>query len=200
MENISPTTGLDYLEFAKRPRSKRRLPMGNRRYEIKEIQGRQREIIRLHLEGLKNTQIAERLSVTTATVSNTLNSQPVVEIMAKLQEKADEKVIDNHEALMEWVPKAIECHAEILTAKITTDEGNEVYVYPAPTRQRSADRFLDSTGFGRIQRVQGQVVHGFLAPEDIEDIKRRALKRIPVVDIVPSANEGNGKEGGNNGK
>jgi len=184
MVTVSPITGIDYLAAARAPRDNRRRPVGKRRYEIKDIQHRHREIIRMSLAGMKNVAIAATLGITPQNVCDALRSQPIVEEMAKLQEKADERAIDFHKEIKRLVPKALETHEEILTERRITDKGNEVYRYDAPVRQRSADRILDSAGLGRIQRIQGEVVHGFLSHDDIEVIKKRAISR--VIDITPS--------------
>lgn len=157
--------------------------MGHRRYEVKDIQARHREMVRMSLLGMKQTSIAAELGVTPQSVSNALNSQPVIQVMATLQEKADEKALSTKERLDELCPAAIRTFEEIMTEKVDI-EGTLVYKYDGPLRKSTASDVLDRAGYGRIQRIQGQVVHGFLSPDDIEDIKRRA--RESIIDVTPA--------------
>ena len=183
----SVSTGVDYLAAARAPRDSRRLPTGKRRYEIKDIQHRHREIIRLAMLGMKQVDIAKALGITPQNVSTVLNSQPIVNELAKLHEVADKNVVDVNAEVKAMIPKALETHREIMEERKQVEvDGKqlEIYAYDAPTRQRSADRVLDMAGHSRIQRVQGEIVHGYLSLNEIEAIKRRAAS---IIDVSPAS-------------
>lgn len=141
-----------------------------RRYQLKELRDRQREIIRLSTLGYKGTVIATMLGCTPATVTHAINSQIAIDKRMELQEFRDDSVKDIMQSLQEMLPHALEVYNEVLVERKAVD----------PQRERLTKDLLDRTGFGKVQRIDSTVRHTHLTADDIASIKQKIAQRRQV--------------------
>lgn len=162
---------------------KRFAPNG-RAYQKPVLRARDHEIIRWHLLGYKNVDIAERLGVTPTTISITLNSAVAREYMRWLGGARDHSAVDMSRQLTDCAPEAF----EFLQDGVLRNENAPIHL-----RAKTANDLLGLAGFVRPQRIQvsGSIAH--ITPEDIAEIKKRAalaaaecglLLESPVEDAV----------------
>jgi len=106
MEQALPTLyGFKFREADKR--RVRKNEDGTRVHDIKQLWQRSHEILNLALLGKKNTEIAEILDITPATVSNTLNSSLGMEAMADKRKKRDEEFEEIQNEVMELTKQGL---------------------------------------------------------------------------------------------
>lgn len=152
--------------FEYRDDDHRRNDAGRKTYDIKQVWQRNHEILRLALLGHKNTEIASMLSISTQTVSNTLNSQLGMEKLATMRAERDADAIKVTEEVQRLFPKALEIYEQILH-----DESGEADL---ALKKKTADTILmDLGGHRSPTKVQGQFAHAHLTKDDIEELKRR---------------------------
>ena len=143
------------------PVDKRRVPEGERKYEITELHNRHREIARLAALGLPQKRIAEELGCTPQTVSNTLNSAITKRHMERLHGLRDQSVVDSGARLAELSPIAV----EELRKGFNEDSGL------SPNQRVSlAQDILDRTNHGRTTSFHQQVTHTHMTLDDIAEI------------------------------
>jgi len=130
-----------------------------------ELSPRHHEMKRLMLMGLSNKDIGKRLGCTPQLVCNVRNSKVMKEALAKLQDKADEDIINTKNRLEALEELATDVYESILTA--SPEEG-----VPWHTKAHVADKVLDRTGHSAPQ--QNLHLHGHFTADDLQDIKRRA--------------------------
>lgn len=150
-------------------------------YEVEQLQARQQEIVRLHVLGLKNVEVAEQLNISPQTVSNTINSPLVQSYLRTLQEGRDVSTKEINTQLNSLRVDAVNAFKDILQDQV---EG----VTPS-LKMRAATEVLDRTGHGKEVKINNR--SGLLSPEDIEGMKTRfqALKHSANVVIEVSAEE-----------
>ncbi len=138
---------------------------GSRVYEVQEIQARHFEIARLKITGMSNLAIADRLGITSQTVSDTINSPIVRTHIQKMQGHRDNEFIAVQQDLMELSVKALEGMKDVIEDKVECN---------IALKMRVADSVLDRAGHGRHNVTSITTNQNVLNPADIEDIKTRA--------------------------
>lgn len=143
-------------------------------FRVGKIWERHDEIARMILLGMKNTEIAEKVGCTAATVGNVRNSPVVQEKLSIMGGARDAYTVDIARDIQEFAPKALALLKDIVLGK-----GVGASASPA-LRAREANSFMDRAGFGAVRKEQH--VHAHLTAEEIDAIKERALgANSPVV-------------------
>ncbi len=184
MEDVQQRNGLYGFEF--RDVDKRRALEGERKSpDIKALWQRNHEIINLAARGFKQVEIAEILSITPATVSNTLNSELGEKKLSEIRLERDEDAKKVSEKIRILTNKAIDVYHEIFD-----NEGGEATI---KDRKGAADTVvLELSGLRVPTRVQSQHVSTVLTPEELEAFKVRGSK---AIDITPNNGDGKDAEG-----
>lgn len=143
-----------------------------RRYEIKDLQDRHHEMIRMKLKGFDNIAIAEALDVTPENVSVVLNSNIAKQHIAALQGKRDERCVDFLTSMEQMLPKIHELYSNVI------EEDKRI----TPQRERMARDLLDRVGYGKVTKVEGRVRHAHLTMEDIAGIKEGARASVRTIE------------------
>lgn len=138
-----------------------------RRYQPKKLNERHHNILRLHLLGYSNKQIAERLGCTPASVSIAVNSNLGRLQAGLMRAEVDNGAIEAAKRIRALAPKAIDVIEETMS-----DE--EV---PYAVRLRAAQDALDRAGFGAVKRVDTRSMSVSLSSDDLEELKASALAR-----------------------
>ena len=133
-------------------------------YAVQKIQQTHHEMIRLAALGLHQRDIAQITGRTPQNVHDVLSSPIVQRRLEMLQAQADGATIDVMEALQEDAVRSLELLQEVRDAPDA----------PIKLRVQVACDLLSRAGYGRVQKVQAAVAHGFLTSEKIEEIKARA--------------------------
>jgi len=112
------------------------------------LQQRYKEIAALHVLGLKNVQIAERMDLHQQTISQILAKPLVRHLVKTLRDKRDESTEDIQQAIMDECPIALRVLREAMEGMMETPDGDLVPV-DTKTRVSAAESFLDRAGFGK---------------------------------------------------
>lgn len=129
-------------------------------WELQRLRGVHFSIIRLHCAGLRNVEIAERLGITSATVTNVLNSEVGRQQIAIIQATRTGTFVETQTHIEELAPVAVLTLGNVLLDP-AAKHGDKI---------RAADSLLDRAGFKQPDRT----VHEYLSSDDLEDIKKRA--------------------------
>lgn len=158
-------------------RDARYAPNG-RAYQLKALRARHHEIIRLHILGYKNVDIARVLGVTPVSVSNALNSHEGQAVARLLCAARDGEAVDLSARFAEVAPKAFEFLED------TLDNENA----PIHLRSKIATELLGLAGHVKPQRLQvsGAIAH--ITPADLEEIKRRAVQAAAECGLLSDPN------------
>jgi len=152
--------------FEMRDYDYRRNDEGRKTHEIKQVWQRNHEILRLALLGHKHVDIANMLSISAQTVSNTLNSQLGMEKLSRMRAERDAGSIQVAEEVKKLFPRALEIYEKILY-----DDSGET---PIELQFKAANTVLmDLGGHKAPTKIQGQFVHGHLTAEDLDQLKQR---------------------------
>lgn len=172
--NCSPLSPSPTLSLSS-PVDRRRVPEGERKYEIIELHDRHKEIARLAALGITGIEIAAELGCTPQTVSNTLNSTIVKKHMERLHGLRDQNVINAGKHLAELSPKAV----EELRKGFNEESGL------TPNQRISlAQDILDRTNHGKTTKVQQEVLHAHMTLEDIAEITDLASRQARAAGAV----------------
>jgi hypothetical protein len=150
--------------------------VANRKLNLKRMWDLHHEIARRKLLGQKNTVIAKELGCTNQTVSNACNSPIVREKINHLRTERDANTVDIANQIKELAPKALD-----ILRNVIEDDSGEV---PLPIKVKEANNLLDRAGYNPKTSVNHQHAHVHLTPDEISDIKKRAIeegKRAGVV-------------------
>jgi len=189
MEDVQTRNGLYGFEF--RDMDLRRVPEGEEKktYNIKQLWQRSHEIINLAAQGYKNTDIAEILGITPATVSLTLNSELGQKKLSDIRFGRDEEAKKTSEKIRILTAKAIQTYHEIFD-----NENGEATL---KDRKDVADTvLLELSGLRAPTKIQTSSVSTVLTADEIEAFKNRGLKAAKeagldnVVDVTPEAKDG----------
>lgn len=156
-----------------------RKPSGNRQYEITRVQDKHREIMRLIVLGMKNTEIAERLNVSTATVTAVKNSSLTRRQIEYMQEERNQKVTTPAERLEKLVIPSIDALEDILK----NDESS------MKIKKETAIAILDRNGFGPTKKIEGKHAVAVFNEHDYEELKRRREAAIEEGVLVQEVEE-----------
>lgn len=152
-------------------------------YEVKNLWQLHHEIINLSLQGMKNTEIAEALGCTPATVSNTLNSTLAKEKMDTLRATRDMDAVFYQQNLAELSRKAIELYNEVLSTEETDS--------PAPLHHKlnvANTVLLELAGLGAPKKVDIKTTH--YSASEVDALKQRGLEAARAAGILPRTVEG----------
>lgn len=162
-------------------RDLRRRISGKRSWEPKNLHQLNHEILNESSLGFSNSQIAEKLGVTSATVSNTVNSSLGKEKLLALRGARDADVIDIGKEISERLPRAIAVYDEILDSDVAS----------LALKKRVADTLLiDLGGYAAPKRFEGRIASAHaLTPETVELIKELGKKSAAACGDLVSVNE-----------
>ena len=146
-----------------------KLPIGERKYQIKELWEIHHEIIRRLLLGQKAKDIAQELGVTITVVSYTKNSALGRRHMELLRGAVDKETVDVKVKIQEMAARA----SEVLEEAMNGDHHFSL-------KLKAATEVLDRAGFVKVVKTEN--LHAYLSAEDIQQIKERAMLEGVVVD------------------
>lgn len=132
---------------------------------LADLRAQHREIARLKFEGFDTTQIATTMGMTPSRVSVILGDPLCQAAIARLQDKADESVIDVRKQLVKLNKPAL----EVIRSLLEDDIG-----VPHNVQLAAAKDVLDRTGYAAPKETRNY--HAILTVEDLEVIKRRAMQ------------------------
>ena len=152
--------------------------VGERRYNIKELWDKHREIARQLVLGGTNVGIASVVGCTPQTVSNVRNSPIGQAELERLHGARDDETVNIAKRIEEFAPVALELLENIMTGK---QPGASVAL-----RAKVATGHLGRAGYGEVHKVHA--LHGYVTKDDLEEIKARALSAMfeRVVDTQAS--------------
>ena len=166
MQGVQTRNGLYGFEF--RDVDQRRVEK-RKNYDIKQLWQRSHEIINLAAQGFKNTDIAEILGITPATVSNTLNGELGQKKLSEIRQSRDEDARKNSEKIRILTAKAIQVYHEIFD--------NEDGQATLKDRKEVADTVvLELSGLRAPTKTQNFNVSTVLTPDEINSFKERGLR------------------------
>jgi len=155
------------------------LPSGNRKYHIKDMQDIHKEITRLIFLGMKNVDIAEKLNITPATVTNVRQSAIVQKELSLMQGAANNDTIDVARRIKELMTPAVDVLEDILS---NTNKDASF-----PLKAKVAFGVLDRNGMSPVHKVAN--ISGKLTKDDMEEIKAKARQFGPIIDITDEEEE-----------
>lgn len=151
-------------------------------YNIKQLWQRSHEIINLAAQGFRNSDIAEILNVSPATVSNTLNSDLGEHKLSEIRFSKDEEVKKVTAKIRSLTNKALQIYHQILD-----DESGECTL---KDKKAAADTVvLELSGLRVPTRVQSHNINQQLTKEEIEDFKNRGIEAARESGILVSESE-----------
>jgi len=172
VESVEKRNGLYGQEY--REIDKRRAAEGERKtYDIKGLWQRSHEIINLAARGFKNTEIAEIVGCTPATVSSTINSELGERKLSDIRESRDDEARKVTEKIRVLTKRAIQTYHEIFD-----DESGESTM---KDRKAVADTvLLELSGL----RSPTKHISTTLSAEEIEAFKLRGKQAIEQEEII----------------
>ena len=133
-------------------------------YDIQKLWDSNREILRLITLGWKDKEIAEKLGVTTQTVSNTRNSTLGKRQLSLMRGARDAEVLDVQRKVDSLLPKAFQVYEEILES-----EGI------SKLKKATADTIVKELG-GHAAPTKVDIRSQSLVHAKLEVIKQRAIE------------------------
>lgn len=140
-----------------------RLPSNTRKYQIKSLQERHKEVLRRLSLGQAPKTIAGDLGVTTSVVHYVKNSTLGKCELSLLQEGRNGSAMDITNQIKEMSPEALETLEDIMNNEDSADA----------VRAKVAMDLLDRAGHGAVKKQLS--MSGTLSQDDVENIKKRAL-------------------------
>jgi predicted transcriptional regulator len=158
---------------------------GKKFYNIQQLWQRSHEIIALAIQGFKQSQIAEILSVSPGTVSNTLNSELGMKKLSEMREERDDGVVKVSKRVAELADKALKVYEKIF------DDTQGVSL---SLQKATADTVLMDLGGHRAPtKIESKSLHATATMEEIEEFKQRGIAAakesgmiVEVTDETPS--------------
>jgi hypothetical protein len=179
----------DYFDGADplREIDRREKPDTRKTFEVSKIWETHSEIIRRLLVGQKASAIAEEMDVSRAMVSYVRKSRVVQDRLAELGAERDAISVDTARYIKDKVPKALRLLEQIMVGDVDATIG---------LRAKEANNWLDRAGYSPVRNVNANVNVSHFTPEDIEDIKRRAIENgfarpSALVNVTPQVSEAN---------
>jgi hypothetical protein len=151
-------------------------PPPARKNQLLSLKDRHREMLRLSMLGLNVNEIAEKVDMTTASVSHCLNSEIGREVRNELNDSMDVDTIDVKEAMHSLTPRAV----HILARTMSDREQNASLAL----KVKVAESLLDRTGHGKVQTIKGEIRHGYIQKMGVENLKKRGIAA-GVIDATP---------------
>ena len=158
-----------------RKRSKTR-----RAFIVRDMLDQHKEIARRIALGQKNVSIAKDLGVTTSMVSYTRNSPIVMDQISELHAVRDGATIDIMKEIRDFAPSALGLLKDVVKGNGSMKDA------PMTLRARTAENWLDRAGFAPVKKFSGEMLHGHLTGEEIEQIKREARQEMELKNVTPS--------------
>ncbi len=154
-------------------------------YDLQKLRGIHNEILRMHLLGVKNSDIARDLDVTPQMVCYTVKSELGQERIKDLNGLADDDAIDIKAKIIETLPDSVELLKKVMRGDTEFDD------LTTTTRVRAAESLLDRGGFGKVQQVRGTVQHEVLigAQRIKETARELGYIQDEVIDVEAEAVE-----------
>lgn len=147
---------------------RRRKPAGERRtYETKQLWERSKEILGLHVLGMKGTEIAEKLNITPATVYSTTNSQLGQEYIKGIRESREGSIKTFKERIGELTERSLEFYQKVF------DDPREGSL--RLKKEISDTVLLELSGLRVPTKTQNQSMQVHANLEQIAEFKRRGL-------------------------
>lgn len=146
----------------------------HRRYNIKTVWEKHREISRQVILGRSNKEIASDLGITPQTVSNVRNSPLARAELEKLGEARDMDAKSIAQRIEEFAPVALELLENIVKGQVP---GASIAL-----RAKVAGDQLGRAGHGEVKRIQS--LHAHLSRSDIEKIKARAVENARIAGVI----------------
>ena len=140
------------------------LPIGQRKYQIRELHSLHKEIGRRQLLGQKSVEIARDLGISPVTVCYTSNSILGDARRQELELARDTDCVQVAKQIREIAPIAIGIVRSLMESAVVSPF----------VRLSAAKDVLDRAGFGAPTRISGQILHAHLTAEDLKEIKQRA--------------------------
>lgn len=169
--------------FEMRDIDRRRVdPEERKTFNIKQLWQRNHEIINLHVQGLRNNQIAEIMGVTKESVSQTINSELGKYKISDLRKSRDDEVRVAQEKVRVLTNKALNVYHEIFD--------NESGEASLKDRKDVADTVvLELSGLRAPTKIQSHSMNVQLTRADLEEFKQRGLSAAQeaglVIDVEP---------------
>jgi len=153
-------------------------------YNVKTLWQNSHEIIGLALQGHSQVDIATTLGVSTATVSNILNSELGQEKLSAMRKKRDGEFIDVSKRINELAEKAMKVYEEIF------DSDTVSYTL----KKSAADTItMDLGGHRSPTKIDTRSTHLTASLEELEEFKRLGHKAAEesglIIDIKENQNE-----------
>ena|SRR5690606_5453065 len=146
-------------------------------YHPQKLWARSHEMIRLHVLGLTNVQIARILNVHPQTVSNTLNSQLGSHKVSELQAERDEETKVRVEQIRILTDKALATYNEIFD--------NESGEATLKERKEAADMVLKELSGLRVPtKIMSQASVTVLTADEIREFKSRGISAMREAGLV----------------
>lgn len=162
----------EYYYSAPRERDRRR--KDRRTFEVSEMKELHHEIVRLHVAGTSNKDIAKALSVSEQMVSYTLNSKIVQGKIDLMRASRDADIIDLTREIRGKAPKALK-----LLEDIIDDHGEK---HGMALAARTAENWMNRAGYTPVQKAQLAVAH--FTAEEIADLKEEAMKNAKATKVI----------------
>jgi len=155
------------------------LPGMRRTFEVSKMWEVHHEISRLIFLGFKNEEIAERLGITTATVSYTRNSKIVQDKLKLMKGARDAETIDLSKEIRNKAPIALKLLEDIMNGEGVVGENAS-----PPLKAKTAENWLDRAGYPAQKAGTGDThLHAHFNAVEIEELKKRAIESGVVVDV-----------------
>ena len=177
------------LYGSREPDRRRVAPSERKTYDIKRLWEKNHEILNLAVIGLKSEQIADVVGVSSATVSNTVNSTLGKEKLALMRGTRDADTWDTAKKIQELAKKSLELYESILDDQVIDAEGEMV---PTPTALKvtvAKHVTNDLSGLKAPTRLEGRFAHAHLTLEEIEELKKRGRQAASELGDLEVSNE-----------
>jgi len=165
---------------------------GTRKFDIKQLWQRSREIINLALLGHKQVEIAEMLNIHPQTVSNTLNSSLGMQATSDKRKERDGEYEKLQDKVMELTKKSLDIYERILSADQRAESENFDPDVSLNMQKDTADTVaLELAGMKAPTRIDTRSVHMTLKAEEIDEFKRRGIEAAVAAGKIVEVEDGN---------
>ena len=148
-----------------------RFKVDKKPYEIKTMNDRHHEIVRLHAVGYKNTEIANQLKISKMSVSQVLNS-PIVKLkLDTLRGQKDVATIEVLDKINDMLPDAVRIYEGIIAGG---DVSNDVQT--ATLQLKAAKEALGLGGYSPVKQSINRNISATITSEDLKAMTADADK------------------------
>ena len=140
-------------------------------YDPKALNERHQEILNMHVQGMKDSQIVAALGVNKGTVSNAINSTLGQQKISMLRGARDCDTVTAVQRIQQMIPKALDIYEKILSEEPERVGGSPHGGAPISLQKATADTIVkDLAGMAAPKKMI--IGHAKLTPELIDEIKR----------------------------